>query len=181
MAEMLTLARPYAEAAFKLASGGGDSAAQLSSWADALSRLSAVSAAPEMAAVLGNPVVSAKQLATLVSETAGTLTDQQRNFVSLLADNEKIAALPEVLVHFTALRSKFEDSLEAEITSAFPLSDAQLADIVAVLTSKYSKKVKAHVKVDAALIGGVSIRVGDEVTDVSVRGKLAQLQASLAA
>jgi F-type H+-transporting ATPase subunit delta len=181
MAEMLTVARPYAEAAFKIATDGADSSGQLASWADALARLSAVAQRPELNAVVGNPLVTSVQLGKLVSETAGVLTEHQRSFVSLLADNEKIAALPEVLIHFSALRAKFEDSLEAEITSAFPLSDAQLADIVAVLNSKYHKKVKAHVKVDAALIGGVSIRVGDEVTDVSVRGKLAQLQAGLSA
>ncbi len=181
MAEMLTLARPYAEAAFKLASGGSDAKVALASWADALNRLASVSSRPEMVRVYGNPAVSTKQLATLVADTAGTLTEQQRNFVTLLADNEKLVAMPEVLKHFTDLRAKFEDTFEAEITSAYPLSDAQLAEIVAVLTSKYHKTVKAHVKVDASLIGGVSIRVGDEVTDVSVRGKLAQLQAGLAA
>jgi F-type H+-transporting ATPase subunit delta len=181
MAEMLTLARPYAEAAFKLASQGGDAAGQLASWADALSRLTSVITRPEMSQVLGNPNVSVKQLAGLVADTAGSLTEQQRNFVTLLADNEKLAAMPEVLKHFSDLRAKHEDTLEAEITSAYPLSDAQLADIVTVLTNKHHKKVKAHVKVDAELIGGVSIRVGDEVTDVSVRGKLAQLQSSLTA
>ncbi len=184
MAELLTIARPYAEAAFKLATdtsanAGGDVSKSLASWSDALGRLSSVVSRPELQALLGNPKVSSAQLVTLVGEASGSITEHQRNFLTVLANQERLTTLPGVVTHFTELRNKHEATIEAEITSAFPVSDEQLKSIVATLTSKYGKKITATVKVDNSLIGGVSIRVGDEVTDVSVRGKLAQLKASL--
>jgi F-type H+-transporting ATPase subunit delta len=185
MAELLTIARPYAEAAFKLATdakvSGGDTSASLASWADALNRLASVASRPELRNLLGNPKVTSQQLVQLIGDAAGAMNEPQKNFLTILAGQERLTALSEVEQHFSALRSRFEATLEAEVTSAFALSDVQLADIVSTLSSKYGKKVKATVKVDNSLIGGVSIRVGDEVTDVSVRGKLAQLRASLMA
>ncbi len=181
MAELLTVARPYAEAAFKLATGGGDVGANLASWSDALSRLAAITARPEISAVLGNPKVSTDQLVQLISDAAGSLSAEQKNFLVVVAQQERIEAMGQVAEHFALLRNRHEAKLEAEITTAYPLSDTQLKEIVAVLSSKYGKTINPTVKVDHALIGGVSIRVGDEVTDVSVRGKLAQLQAGLMA
>lgn len=179
MAELLTIARPYAEAAFKLATEGSDSKSSLASWADALSRIAAVASRPEVTGLLGNPRVSPTQLAQLVGDAAGSLSEQQKNFLSVIAKQERVDSLSHVAHHFSKLRNQHEDTSEAEVTSAYPLSEAQLSEIVNTLTSKYGKQIKATVKVDSALIGGVSIRVGDEVTDVSVRGKLAQLRASL--
>ena len=175
MAELFTIARPYAEAAFKLAKETG----ALPAWSDALARLTAVAQSPVMQTVLGNPKFTGAQLATLVSETAGVTHKEQLNFVSMLANNDRIAVLPEITKHFGALRNSTESVVEAAITSAYPLSDDQLSQIVQTLESKSGKKVKATVGVDAELIGGVSIRIGDEVTDTSVRGKLAQLAATL--
>ena len=175
MAELFTIARPYAEAAFKLAKETG----ALPAWSDALARLTAVAQSPVMQTVLGNPKFTGAQLATLVSETAGVTHKEQLNFVSMLANNDRIAVLPEITKHFGALRNSTESVVEAAITSAYPLSDDQLSQIVQTLESKSGKKVKATVSVDAELIGGVSIRIGDEVTDTSVRGKLAQLAATL--
>ena len=175
MAELFTIARPYAEAAFKLAKETG----ALPAWSDALARLTAVAQSPVMQTVLGNPKFTGAQLATLVSETAGVTHKEQLNFVSMLANNDRIAVLPEITKHFGALRNATESVVEAAITSAYPLSDEQLAQIVQTLEAKSGKKVKATVSVDADLIGGVSIRIGDEVTDTSVRGKLAQLAATL--
>jgi F-type H+-transporting ATPase subunit delta len=177
MAEALTLARPYAEAAFKLAR----ESSSLPAWADALARLASVAQSSQMVGVLGNPRLSDKQVAGVVSETAGTLTDIQKNFVTVLAQNERLNVLPQIASHFEGLKSGAEGSVNAEVSSAYPLSNEQLADIVVTLEKKYGKKVHATVVVDASLIGGVSIRVGDEVTDVSIRGKLAQLRTSLLA
>ena len=175
MAELSTIARPYAEAAFKLAKETG----ALPAWSDALARLTAVAQSPVMQTVLGNPKFTGAQLAALVSETASVTHQEQLNFVSMLANNDRIAVLPEITQHFGALRNATESVVEAAITSAYPLSDDQLAQIVQTLEAKSGKKVKATVSVDADLIGGVSIRIGDEVTDTSVRGKLAQLAATL--
>jgi len=95
--------------------------------------------------------------------------------VTVLADNERLGVVPEITAQFEALRNAHEGVVDARISSAFPLSEAQLADIVDTLRGKYGSQVKASVNVDPELIGGVSIRIGDEVMDASVRGKLAQL------
>jgi F-type H+-transporting ATPase subunit delta len=176
MAEISTIARPYAEAAFKLAKDQN----ALASWSDAIARLAAIASRPELKALLGNPAVGSAQLANLVAESAGQLTETQRNFVSLLVDNERVDALSEVATQYEALRNGAEGVVEAHVESAYPLTEAQLADITATLTAKYGKQMKVVPSVNAELIGGVSIRVGDAVTDVSVRGKLAQLATALA-
>jgi F-type H+-transporting ATPase subunit delta len=181
MAELLTIARPYAEAAFKLAIESKDVGGSLASWSDALGRLATVTSRPEVQRLLGNPQVNTQQLVQLVGDAAGSLDQHQKNFLQVVTQQERLNAMPEVLRHFSDLRNKQEATLEAEVTSAFPMSEAQLADVVSTLKTKYGKQVKTSVKVDNALIGGVSIRVGDEVTDTSIRGKLAQLKASLLA
>ncbi len=175
MAESLTIARPYAEAAFKLARDAGT----LPAWSDALGRLAAVASNRAARELLGNPRLSVAQVAALVADTAGQLSPEQRNFVQVLAENERLAVLPEITGHFEALRNAHEGVLEAQVSSAFPLSEVQLAEIVGTLESKYGRKVKAGVSIDPDLIGGVSIRIGDEVLDASVRGKLAQLAGAL--
>ncbi len=177
MAESLTIARPYAEAAFGLARETNT----LQSWSDALSRLSAVVSNPDVSRLLGNPKLTETQIASLVADGAAPLTAEQRNFAHVLAGNERLSVLPEIASSFEALRNEFEGVLDAQVTTAFPLSDPQVADIVTTLEGKFGKKVKASVVVDPELIGGVSIRVGDEVIDASVRGKLAQLAGALQA
>jgi F-type H+-transporting ATPase subunit delta len=175
MAESLTIARPYAEAAFKLAR----EANALPQWSDALARLSAVVCSEGAHGLIGNPRVTDSQVASLVSDVAGTLSPEQMNFVSVLASNERLEVLPEIGSIFEALRNCHEGVLDAQVTSAYPLSEQQAADVVATLEAKYSRKVKVTVRVDADLIGGISIRIGDEVMDASVRGKLAQLADAL--
>lgn len=177
MAESLTIARPYAEAAFGLARETNT----LPSWSGALARLAAVARAPEVAALIGNPKLTEAQVASLIADGAAPLTAEQRNFAHLLAENERLSVLPEIAEHFETLRNGHEGTLDAQVTSAFPLTDPQVADIVRTLEGRFGKKVKATVLVDSGLIGGVSIRVGDEVIDASVRGKLAQLANALQA
>lgn len=175
MAESQTIARPYAEAAFKLAREQGT----LPAWSDALARLAAVASTDVARELIGNPQLTAAQVAALFGEGAGLLTDEQRNFARLLADNERLGVLPEIAVQFEALRNDFEGVVDARIESAYPLTDAQVSEIVAALAAKYGRQVKATVAVEPELIGGVAIRVGDEVMDASVRGKLAQLAGAL--
>jgi len=177
MAESLTIARPYAEAAFKLARDSG----ALPAWSDALQRLAAVAANPVAHDLIGTPQLSVAQVASLIADASGQLGTEQRNFVQVLAENERLAVLPEIASLFEGLRNQHEGVVEAQISTAFPLSDAQVAEIVATLAAKYGRRVKPAVTVDADLIGGVSIRVGDEVMDASVRGKLAQLASALKA
>jgi F-type H+-transporting ATPase subunit delta len=175
MAESLTIARPYAEAAFKLARDAG----ALPQWSDALARLSAVAGSEAARPLMGNPRVTDAQVAALIADVAGSLTAEQRNFVSVLAGNDRLAVLPEIATAFEALRNGHEGVIDARIASAYPLSEQQVADVVATLEGKYGRKVKAAVSVDPDLIGGISIRIGDEVMDASVRGKLAQLADAL--
>lgn len=184
MAENVTLARPYAEAAFQLAKSGG----ALAAWSDVLSRLSAVAGRPEMEECIGNPRLSPAQLAQLCLEVATnvatpdaklSLSVDQQNFVRVLADNDRLIVLPEIAELFNELKHGHEGVKDAEISSAFALDDATLKTLVADLERKFECKIQATVKVDAELIGGVRIAVGDEVIDASVRGKLAAMATAL--
>jgi F-type H+-transporting ATPase subunit delta len=177
MAELSTIARPYAEAAFRLARD----LKALPSWTDALGRLAAVISRPEAQAVLGNPKLTAAQIAGLVGDTSGQLSAEQKNFVQLLAQNERLSVMSEINAQFQALNSAENGVLDAHVTSAYPLTELQAEEIRKTLEAKTGKKVKVTVSVDSDLIGGVSIRIGDEVTDLSVKGKLAQLQKALVA
>ena len=175
MAESLTLARPYADAAFMIAVETNS----LPDWSDAFSRLSSVMQAQEATELISNPRLSASSIGKLIGDAAGQLSKEQRNFVQVLAENDRLSVLPEIANQFEEKRNRHENVLDVKVTSAYPLSGSQIADIVATLQSRYGCKVKATADVDSDLIGGVSIRVGDEVIDASVRGKLAQLAATL--
>jgi F-type H+-transporting ATPase subunit delta len=175
MAESLTIARPYADAAFKLAVETNS----LAHWSDAFARLASVMQADEARALITNPRLAAASIGAVIGDTAGQLSTEQRNFVRILAENERLAVLPEIASQFEEQRNRHEDVLDVKVTSAYPLTPQQIADIAATLEQRYGRKVKASADVDSELIGGVSIRVGDEVIDASVRGKLAQLAATL--
>ena len=175
MAESQTIARPYADAAFKL----GLEMNTLADWSDAFARLSAVMRADEAQTLIGNPRLSAQSIGAVIGDAAGHLSKEQRNFVQILAQNDRLQVLQEIASQFEGKRNQHDKVLDAKVTSAYPLTGTQIAEIVATLQERYGCKVKAEADVDNDLIGGVSIRVGDEVIDASVRGKLAQLAATL--
>ncbi len=175
MAESLTIARPYAEAAFQLARDAN----ALPSWSDALQRLATVIGTDSARELLGNPRLSDEQVARLVADASGQLSAQQDNFVRVLADNERLSVLSEIAALFEQLRNEHEGVLDAQIHSAYPLVQQQIDDIVSTLAEKYGKRIKASVTVDANLIGGVAVKIGDEVIDASVRGKLAQMASAM--
>ena len=175
MAETLTIARPYADAAFKFAL----EANQLPAWSDAINRLAAVMATEEAHQLVGNPRLSTDKVGALLADAAGQLTPEQRNFVQLLAQNDRLTVLPEIAAQYDAQRHRHDNVLEVKVHSAYPLTEQQIADITGTLQEKYGRRVNASVDVDSSLIGGVSIQVGDEVIDASVRGKLARLAANL--
>lgn len=175
MAESLTIARPYAEAALGIALEQN----ALPSWSDALSRLAVVAGTDVARDLIGTPQLSNAQVAALVADSAGQLAPEQKSFVQVLAGNGRLAVLPEISALFDELRNAREGVLDAQIASAYPLDERQVAEIVATLQHKFGKQVKAAVHVDADLIGGVSIRIGDEVIDASVRGKLARMAGAL--
>ena len=176
MAENVTIARPYADAAFELARGAG----ALGPWSEALDRLAVVAADPQMRDCIADPKLQPQQLAGLFFDVAGAgLSAEQQNYVRVLVDNERLQVLPEIRDLFVALKNEHEGVKEANITSAFPMDDATLKALVADLEARFKAKLNVIVSVDPELIGGVKIAVGDEVIDASVRGKLANMAAAL--
>ncbi len=175
MAEIATIARPYAEAAFGLA----DAAGNLSQWSAALARLAHASNATEVNQLLGNPKVSASQLVDLLLGVAGESSAEIGNFVAAVVEAKRVPALGSVAVIFEALKNEREGTVDARIESAFDLDDKQLAVLVADLEIRFKRKIRAAVSIDKELIGGIRISVGDEVIDGSVRGKLATMETAL--
>ena len=178
MAEPTTVARPYAEAAFKIA----DEAGALARWSEMLAALAAVAADPRVRQAADDPQLSDAQRAGLfITILGGRLTGEAENFVRVLAQNDRLALLREIREQFEVLKNEREGVVEAELQSAFELSAAQLKDIVERLEKKTGRKVRAHVSVDRELIGGVKIVLGDKVIDGSARAQLAALEAALKA
>ena len=177
MAENVTLARPYAEAAFALARESG----QLGAWAQALSRLAVVASDANAIAAIGNPHATHEAICSLLTESAaasGSVSEEQKNFVRVLAANGRARLLPEINELFITLKNASEGVKEAVVSSAFELDEAQKAQLASDLESRFGK-LHIAVQIDPALIGGVRIAVGDEVIDASVRGKLAAMAAAL--
>ena len=178
MAEPITIARPYAEAVFRLADGTG----KLADWSAMLAALAQVSDDERVRAAMSDPNLPAAKVAGLfISILAGRLTAECENFVRVLADNHRLALLGEIRTQYEALKNEREGTVEADIQSAFELDAAQLADLTARLEKHTGRKVRAHVSVDKELIGGVRVVIGDQVIDASARAQLAALQSALKA
>lgn len=176
MAEVRTIARPYAEAVFKLAKAKGE----LAAWSDMLQLAGAVASDGRIRALIGDPKFPAKRLGELFLGICGDrLNDEGRNFILLLAENGRVEILPEVNELFENLRADYEGVLDANIISAFAMSETQLRDLVADLETKFKRKIEPKVSIDPELIGGVKIEIGDEVLDTSVRGKLEAMAVAL--
>ena len=176
MAEPSTIARPYAEAVFRLAEAGG----KLGQWSDMLADLSKVAADPRLVAAIGDPNLSTPKIAGMfLGVLAGRLNGEAENLVRVLADNRRLEVLPEIASRFEALKNEHEGTVQAEIVSAFPLDQAQLQNLIAHLESNTGKRVKAVVSVDSELIAGVRVVIGDKVIDGSARAQLAALEAAL--
>ena len=173
MSQAITLARPYARALFLLAKEAG----LLKSVSESLSFSAQASVVPELAMLLGNPRVSDAQLLDLLSPVEANETMQR--FLTVLAENNRLALLPEVSELFEQLRAESERVLKANITSAVVLSDAELSKLTDALKKRFGRDVEVQTSVDASLIGGSIIDTGDLVIDGSVRNKLARLNAGL--
>lgn len=179
MAELATIARPYAEAAFAAVRDTGVSPVQA---ADALDQLAAVTSDPALREVVGSPKVSAQQLAELIlGALPAAAPAALQNLVGMLSENRRLAALPQVAEQFRELKDAAEGRVEAVISSAFPIEGAALDDLVQALERKYGRKLHANVEIDPSLIGGVRVAVGDEVLDTSVRARLEQMKVALTA
>jgi len=178
MAEPSTIARPYAEAAFRLADAQG----KLADWSAALANLSAVAADARVRAAVGDPNFPAAKVAGLfLAVLSGKLTGENENFVRVLAENGRLDVLAEIRSQYEVLKNEREGVVEAEVYTAFEMEPAQVADLVARLEKKTGRKVKARVSVDKSLIGGVKIVIGDKVIDGSARAQLGALENALKA
>ncbi|MGV8894494.1 MAG: F0F1 ATP synthase subunit delta [Burkholderiaceae bacterium] len=177
MAELATIARPYAVALFRVAKGGN-----LSVWSECLSEMAQVAALADVQSLAHNPNVSAKKIAaTFLSVLKSPINEEARNFIGVLTDNRRLMLLPEIAAQFHDLRSANEGTADVEITSAFELTDTQVQELTSVLEKKFDRKLHPIVTVDSSLIGGVRVMVGDQVLDTSVRAKLQQMQVALTA
>lgn len=176
MAETVTIARPYAEAAFRLAR----EESALDRWSQMLHLLEIVVQDERITHAIGDPSWTGRQLESLVLGVCGEQLDGAgRNFVQVLVNNDRLGVVPAIRALFEDLKREQEGVLEAQIVSAFALDDEQQNRLVRRLESKYQRKVSAQVSVDPQLIGGVKIVVGDKVLDATVRGKLDAMAAAL--
>ena len=180
MAELATLARPYAEAMFKATAGADRHALNAQ-----LATLAALTAGPEMRQFADNPKVSPLQVFDTIAGIAlsqGAQFDVKvGNLLRTVLDNGRLAALPEIAAQFQALVNASTGVSDATIQSAFDIDAAQLGEVVAALERRFGRKLNAHVEITPELIGGVRVVVGDEVLDTSVKARLQQMKAALTA
>lgn len=179
MAELSTIARPYADALFETARASGEG---LDKWLAVVEELAALMSYPPIAAVVADPKLADGQ----VVELLGSLVKQPlpatgTNFLKLLVANQRLAVLPEVAVQFRQLKNQAEGVADCLIETAFPMADGQVNELLAALSKRFGAKLRPTVQVNPALIGGVRIAVGDQVLDNSVRARLNQMQTALTA
>ncbi len=176
MAEIATIARPYAEALYK-AAGSGAQALKAP-----LAALAAVAADPGLRSFADNPKAQAKQVFDLVTGVAGgNVEPRLANLLAAVIDNGRLAALPEISAQFAALVNANSGVSDATVYSAFPIEGAQLAEVSVVLEKRFGRKLNPTVEVDPSLIGGIRVVVGDEVLDTSIKARLEQMKAALVA
>jgi F-type H+-transporting ATPase subunit delta len=172
MAELNTLARPYARAAFEFA----DQADKLQLWSQSLGMLAAVVNEPKIQALLTNPALTAEAKAeSLIELCADEADDQLKNFISVLAENKRLVLLPTILGQYETLKAEREKSVEVHIASAYELSEEQIANLKKALTDRLKREVVLQTETDNKLLGGAYIQANDMVIDASLRGRLAKL------
>lgn len=176
MAELATIARPYAEALFKASSSDLAGAA---GWVD---RLASIAGNAQLLQFAENPKVSADQVIEVMTSVAGTdLPEAARNFLRAVVENGRLAALPEIARQFRSLKNAQSGSSDAQVFSAFPIGGDELAAVTQTLESRFGRKLNVSVELEPALIGGIRVVVGDEVLDTSVKARLEQMKVALKA
>ena len=176
MAELATIARPYAEALYQASSSDLNGA---SAW---LESLAAIAGNQQLLEFAGSPNVTSDQVFELIAGVAKTaLPDPAKNFLRTVIDNGRLSALPEMARQFRALKNSQSGSSDAIVYSAFPVDSAALADLAVTLEKRFGRKLNLKVELEPSLIGGVRVVVGDEVLDTSVQARLQQMKAALTA
>jgi F-type H+-transporting ATPase subunit delta len=176
MAESVTIARPYAEALFRAAKESGN----LAKWAESVASLAQVAANPDVRSAIGDPNVAVPHLVDLFRSACGTAVDTElTNFIQLLSNNDRLGLLPEIGALYESYKRDEEGTKQAEIISAFPIDDNQVKALLPQLEAVFKTRLETSVAVDAALIGGIKVIVGDQMLDASVRGKLDAMATAL--
>lgn len=177
MAELATIARPYAQALFQVSAGR--SSQDTAQW---LSQLAVVAADPSLQQVAMNPRLSHEQLFSLITSLLPReLPEEGCNFLRVILQNERVAALPEIARQFSILSTEAGGASDAVIYTAYPLEGEALASLVLKLEHRFGKKLDVRVVQDGSLIGGVRVVVGDEVLDASVKARVEQMRQALTA
>ena len=176
MAELSNVARPYARAVFELAKAGAD----YSAWSEQLDMLAAVAADPNVGDLFNNPRISRRELALVFTDVCGDRLDENvKNLVRLLAQNRRLHALPAIAEQYEYLRAEAEQTVQAELESALPISDTQQQRIVEALSQRMGRRVELTVKTNEELLGGAVVRAGDLVIDGSIRARLEKLATAI--
>ncbi|MDE2617465.1 MAG: F0F1 ATP synthase subunit delta [Burkholderiales bacterium] len=176
MAELATIARPYAEALFKAAS------ADLAGTAVWVDELAVIAGNPQLQQFADNPNATAQQVFDVIVGVAkASLNDAAKNFLRTVIDNGRLSVLPEIAVQFRALKNAQSGSSDAVVYSAFAIDGAALGDVRATLEKRFGRKLNVSVELQPELIGGIRVVVGDEVLDTSVKARLEQMKVALTA
>ncbi|MHB8949641.1 MAG: F0F1 ATP synthase subunit delta [Rhodoferax sp.] len=176
MAELATIARPYAEALFKASLSDLDAAAL---WVE---ELEAIAKNPQLLQFSDNPNVTAAQVFDLVAGVAQrALPAMAQNFLRTVIENGRLSALPQIAAQFRAMKNTQSGFSDAVVYSAFAIDSAALADLAATLEQRFARKLNVSVQLQPELIGGIRVVVGDEVLDTSVKARLKQMKEALIA
>ena len=176
MAELTTLARPYAKAVFD----AGQDQNAVDQWDQALAFAAQVAADQEVKNILANPGLSEQRKAELFAECfEEPLPEALRNFLLILAENKRLPLLPEISALFSLYRADLERTVKMKVSTAFEMTEEQQQKLIEALSKKLERKVALETAVDQSLIGGVVVNTGDLVIDASVRGKLAKMARAL--
>jgi len=175
MAELTTLARPYAKAAFEFARNAGEVAA----WSSALETLSAILQNQKVETAMTSPALTATEKSEMLISLCDKLSEGVKNFIGILAENKRLLLLPQVFVLFQHYQAEYEKTLDVEIVSAYQLAGAAEKTLAKVLTARLQRDVKVQSRIDKSLLGGVVIHAGDTVIDGSARGQLRKLATAM--
>lgn len=176
MAERATIARPYAKAAFEYARDAN----ALARWSAGLITAAEIVADPRVAAATKNPRWTTAQLVALITDVAGDKLDANiGNFLRVLADNRRLALLPEIAAHYEGLRAAAENTVDVDVVSATALDAAQQEKLNASLSTRLKRRVRMRISIDPTLLGGLTVRAGDLVIDGSLKGRLQRLATDL--
>ena len=175
MAELSTLARPYAKASFEYAMEAGD----LQGWSDSLGTVSSVAKQSSVDQLLSSPSSTASEQAAALTGICGeSLSSAGKNFICILSENRRLKLLPQIAHQFEIMKANQEKAIEVDVASAQPLDEEQQEKLTEALSKKLERKVNMQVSLDKSLLGGAVIRAGDTVIDGSIRGRLTKLAES---